>query len=90
MFLTNSRYAATPTVTVTTRDRREVRAVRLRRLPSPAGVRYTIARSDRLDIIAQRRYADSTRYWRVADANSELEATTLMRRPGRVVDVPET
>ena len=90
MFLSNSRYASVATIIVRTRDGREVTAVRLRRLPAATGEPYAVTRSDRLDIIAFRRYGDATRYWRVADANTELEAAALTARPGRVIQVPET
>lgn len=90
MFLSNSRYASVATITVHTHEGREVTAVRLRRLPAASGEPYTVTRSDRLDIIARRRYSDATRYWRVADANTELEAAALTARPGRVINVPET
>ena len=90
MFLPNSRYASVATITVRKRDGREVTAVRLRRLPPATGEPYEVTRSDRLDIIARRRYGDATRYWRVADANTELEAAALTARPGRVIQVPET
>jgi hypothetical protein len=89
MFLTNSRYAAVATITVRTRDGREVTAVKLRRLPTTPGSSYTVVAVDRLDIVARRRYEDATRFWHVADANTELEARAL-EASGRVIEVPET
>lgn len=94
MFLSNSRYALVATVVVRTRDGREVTAVKLRRLPSTEGSPYTVLAADRLDILARRRYEDATRYWHIADANSELEADVLEARAGsavrREIEVPET
>ena len=88
MFLDNSRYARVSQASAKTRDGREVAVVRLRRLPSVGGAPYTVIGADRLDILAQRRYGDGTRYWHVADANTELEAGALTRRAGRMIRVP--
>jgi hypothetical protein len=65
-----------------------VAAVKLRRLPAPPAVDYTVDAQDRIDTIAQRRTGDGTRFWHVADANSELEARALAE-PGRIIEVPE-
>lgn len=89
MFLSNSRYAGLPTAAVPLADGREATVVRLRRLPLTTGVQYAVQGHDRLDILAQRRYEDPTRYWHVADANTELEAATLTATAGRVIQVPE-
>lgn len=44
---------------------------------------------DQLDALSEARYGgDATRYWHIADANSELEAAELTREPGRVIDLP--
>jgi len=89
VFLQNSRYTNVATVAVRTRDGREVTAVKLRRLAAENGVALTVVRTDRLDITARRRYDDATRYWHIADSNTELEAVEL-DRPGRVIQAPET
>jgi len=89
MFIANSRYAGLATVTLHTRDGREVTAVKLRRLPSPTATAYTVLPADRLDIVARRRYDDGTRYWHIADANTELEAADLMTS-GRTIEAPES
>lgn len=88
MFLKNSRYYGLPTVTAVDRNGREVVAVKLRRLPATQGDDHAVTSSDRVDILADARYADATRYWRIADANSELEAEELTRQVGRVIEVP--
>lgn len=88
MFLDNSRYARVPTVTVIQRDGSTVSAVKLRRLPPTAGDPHTVIGIDRLDIMAQRKYADGTRFWHIADANSELQAGDLVATPGRVIAEP--
>lgn len=89
MFIKNSRYYGLPTVIATDADGREVQAVKLRRLPLTAGKSQIVKGGDQLDVMAQTRYQDATRYWHVADANSELEAEALVRHDGRVIQVPE-
>jgi hypothetical protein len=89
MFIANSRYAGLATVIIRTRDGREVTVVKLRRLPSPTATAYTVLPADRLDIVARRRYDDGTRYWHIADANTELEAADLVIS-GRAIEAPES
>ncbi|HEX6829702.1 MAG TPA: hypothetical protein VF104_12075 [Burkholderiales bacterium] len=88
MFLKNSRYYGLPTVLATDRGGRGVTAVKLRRLPATAGDGMVTGAADRLDILADARYGDATRYWHIADGNAELEAGELTRRPGRAIKVP--
>ena len=88
MLRDNSRYARLRQVTVSTRAGREVNAVVLRRLPPTAGERHVVAGNDCLDIMAQRQYSDATRFWHVADANTELMAQTLTARVGGLIRVP--
>ena len=89
MFLRNSRYSGVPTITATGPDGQTVTAVQLRVVPETPG-RPTLVRSgDKLDVMSDRYYRDGTRGWHIADANSELEANTLVRRDGRVIAVPE-
>jgi hypothetical protein len=88
-FLDNSRYFGLPTVEATDAAGRPVVAVKLRRLPATAGDPVIVEERDRLDILALARYNDSTRFWHIADANSELEAETLTAVPGRTIEVPK-
>lgn len=94
MFLENSRYFAVKTVETKSSDGRTVMAVTLRRLPYVAGTSVMVKGHDRLDVISQRRFSDPTLFWHIADANTELEATDLMKkRPNqkkaRTINVPE-
>lgn len=90
MFLKNSRYADLPTVAVPNpHGEGEVALVKLRRLPATPGEPRTVKAADALDTIAEKAYGDATRYWHVADANTELEAAELTRRPGRVIRQPK-
>jgi hypothetical protein len=89
MFLESSRYYRLPEVETTAKDGRRVKAVRLRRLPPLSGDPYEVKDSDRLDIMAQRQYKNSTWFWHIADANSELEANQLVQTPLRVINLPK-
>jgi nucleoid-associated protein YgaU len=85
-FSKNSRYFGQPTQTA---DGRQAEAVTLRILPDVPGDPYTVKEDDRLDLVADRLYRDPTRFWRIADANTELDARRL-NTPGRIIKVPKT
>lgn len=88
MFLKNSRYHGLPTETVTDRQGREVTMVKLRRLPATSGDAAAVTNHDRVDLIAHARYRDATQYWRIADANTELESESLTAVAGRTIRIP--
>jgi hypothetical protein len=90
MFLSNSRYAKVATVETTASTGEKVTALQLRRLTPVTGDPQTVQASDRLDLIAQAHYADATQFWHVADANSALDARTLVQTPGDTLAVPKT
>lgn len=54
-----------------------------------SGTATSVGSGEQLDVMSERRYRDATRYWHIADANSELEAGALVTVDGRVIDVPE-
>jgi len=89
MFLKTSRYAQLPQTQAPLSDGRVVSVIKLRRLPAIKGAEYIVKGNDRLDIIAERRYADGSRFWHIADANTELRARDLTREPGRDIRVAE-
>ena len=89
MFLPTSRYANLATVEARTRDGRTVSALKLRLLPVTAGRPRALKDNDQLDVMAQTAYADGTRFWHIADANTELKANDLLLPVGRVILVPE-
>jgi hypothetical protein len=89
MFLDTSRYHRVRQETVPHRRRGPVTVVALRRLPSTPGTPATVKQQDRLDVMAQRRYDNPTMFWRIADANTELEARDLVATTGRVITLPE-
>lgn len=90
MFLERSRYYKVKKSEVELASGRTVKAVLLRRLPTVEGVATVVKENDRLDIFAQRRYEDPTRFWHIADANTELKATDLVAETGRKILVPES
>ena len=77
MFDSNSRYAQNPIVEVESK-KGKVSVVKLRRLPFVPGNLTEIKGADRLDILAHRRFADGTKFWHIADSNTELEANALV------------
>lgn len=86
MFLETSRYYRVPQ-TDTVLNGRTVRAIRLRRLPTVQGIPYVVQGQDRLDILAHRQYGNATQPWRIADANTELEANELVKEPLREIQI---
>lgn len=78
MFEPNSRYAKIPVVEVETATGKKAGAVKLRRMPYTPGNLTEVKGTDRLDIIAHRKAKDGTKFWHVADANTELEANDLV------------
>ena len=94
MFIDNSRYIDVKNVDVETENGRVVSAIKLRRLPYAAGAPTVIKGNDRLDLMAQRQYSDGTKFWHIADANTELEANNLVAqrvqdKEVRIINVPE-
>jgi hypothetical protein len=89
MFRDGSRYFGLPTDTVPHPDGRTVTVVKPRRLPLTTGTPAQVQEKDRLDLLARTRLGDGTAFWRIADANTELEARRLEGPPGRVIDLPE-
>ena len=90
MFLDNSRYAKVAQDSIETRSGRTGTAIRLRPLPPVTGEPYHVLDRDRLDLLAQARYADGTRFWHIADANTVLEARELTAGTGATITVPRT
>jgi hypothetical protein len=88
MFLENSRYFGQNTMTVKLKDGRTVIVLQPRVLPAPAGASMALNRYDRLDIIALRQYQDATRFWHVADGNTQIEARLLTEPPVANSDTP--
>ncbi|HEX3227404.1 MAG TPA: hypothetical protein VHQ95_00485 [Pyrinomonadaceae bacterium] len=79
MFNDSSRYAKQKTVEVRLENGRTANAVTLRRIPPTDGVITEVKGGDRLDVTALRKYKNSTMFWHVADANTELQANDLVK-----------
>ena len=90
MFQKNSRYADVETVSQTQQNGKTVRAVKLRRLPETTGSEFTVRGNTRLDLIAHQKYGAPALFWRIADANTELQARALVQESGRTIFVPES
>jgi hypothetical protein len=90
MFLENSRYYQQSTVENTTPEGRTVLALKLRKLAAPSGPPHTVQDHDQLDVLAQQHYGDGTKFWHIADANTELQANDLVREPGTPLNLPAT
>lgn len=83
MFSKSSRYKNQKIVDAVSRDGRAVKAISIRRLPNTEGKLEDLKGNDRLDIIAQKRYDDSTMFWHIADANTELDSLNLIKEPDK-------
>jgi hypothetical protein len=79
MFKDSSRYARQKTVEGELKNGRSITAVTLRRIPPTEGAPTLVKANDRLDVMALRKYKDSTKFWHVADANTELQANELVK-----------
>jgi hypothetical protein len=79
VFTASSRYLNLKTVEVEIRNGRKINAVVLRRLPYATGVPTVVKGNDRLDVMSQRLYKDPTKFWHIADANTELQANELVQ-----------
>ena len=88
MFLPNSRYAKVATVTTRLATGEEVVALKRRQLTPAVGTPQSVVSGDRLDIIAQQQYADSTQFWHIADANTVLDSRELVAVAGDTLNVP--
>lgn len=73
MFSKLSRYRKLPNIVATNAQGRAVAAKSLRLLPAVSGTfRHTLEAGDRLDHLAYRYYKQSTKWWRICDANPEF------------------
>lgn len=89
MFNNDSRYKKVEVITETDAEGKSVSAVKLRRLPRVGGGDVMVKGNTRLDLLSKDFYNNPTKFWHIADANTELEATELTHEPGRIIKVPE-
>ena len=80
MFLNTSRYIKVPNVQLMLSDGTQVNAVKLRMIPTTQGQPTLVNTNDRLDVMSERSYGDSARYWHIADANTEMDSNKLLEQ----------
>ena len=89
MFFRGSRYESVLTLTHATAEGRTVRYKALRIVPEPRGsLTHVVRQDERLDRVAQDWFGNAELWWRVADANTELDPDALVAEPGRTITVP--
>ena len=89
MFTKSSRYYPLAELTYSAEDGREIVYKERRLVPrTPASGEVTIGQSDRLDLIAGRVLGDPLQFWRLCDANGELDPFELEAATGRAIKVP--
>lgn len=49
---------------------------------------YTVAQNERLDHLAFRYLGDPEQFWRIADANTAMNASDLTEPAGRTIEIP--
>ncbi len=88
MISKNSRYKKlSDTVTTDARGRR-LGSKTLRVMPDVAGTfQYAVEEGDRLDHLAYKAYKDSTRWWRICDANPEFMSPQAMLGKGPMATI---
>jgi hypothetical protein len=79
LFLQNSRYFNLDVVDAEDGSGRTVKAVKLRRLPFASGTPTLVKGNTRLDVMAQSKYGDGTKFWHIGDANTELQPNDLLK-----------
>lgn len=91
-FPANSRYAATPILTLVAADGTETAYLARRFVPAPdvyASIAiHSVTGHDRPDLIAAARLGDPLLAWRIADANRAMHPAELTREVGRALAVP--
>ena len=90
MFDSESRYYELADLTHTLPDGRKVLYKERRLVPQAGGPLETvIGQSDRLDLVAARTEGDPLRFWRICDANVELNPFMHQLNGSRVLRLPE-
>jgi hypothetical protein len=88
MFSITSRYQGIPTAVFELPDGRKVTYVRRRFLPHPEELtqigEHEVRVGERLDNIAYQAFGDPEQFWRIADANREMDPDELVRVGARL------
>jgi hypothetical protein len=89
MFFRGSRYENVPTAELTAPDGRLIRYVRVRLVEPPPGLpAYSVAQSDRPDLVAYKTLGDPEQFWQLCDANLVRQPADLTALPGARLIVP--
>lgn len=92
MFGTTSRYYSLENATLTTMNGRTITYKRRRIIPKADEmqllVEVTVNQGDRLDLITSRTLGDPEQFWRICDANNEINPVVLTSDPGRIIRIP--
>jgi hypothetical protein len=92
MFPPTSRYYGIETAKSVAADGGETVYLRRRFLPDLRTiivlVEHTVAEGDRLDNVTARYLGDPEQFWRVGDANEEMQPARLTAEVGRVIRIP--
>ena len=84
----SSRYAKTSTVIVTGPDGSQAEMLDIRDIPRPTWVlKITPDETDRLDLLADRYYRDSLKFWRICDASEQMDPFDVLS-PGQPLPIP--
>jgi hypothetical protein len=91
LFSKSSRYFKQSSDSILTKNGSSVSALKLRFLPETVGIETIVTETDRLDIISQQKYGDPTLFWHIADANTELDANSLIKqqKKDQKINIPE-
>jgi nucleoid-associated protein YgaU len=49
---------------------------------------HTVAEGDRTDLLAYRFYRDPLKFWKIADANDEMNPEQMLTKPGDKIIIP--
>jgi hypothetical protein len=92
MFPPTSRYYGIEIAKFVAADGRETVYLRRRFLPDLRTIivlsEHTVAEGDRLDNVTAGYLGDPEQFWRVGDANEEMEPDQLMVEVGRAIRIP--
>ena len=93
MFLKNSRYRDARRFTADDAGKLPCKGVRPRTIGKALGViEHVITEVDRLDLLARHYYGDDRLWWRILDANPDLQCgvdISLAARAGEVILIPK-
>ncbi|MFZ1425836.1 MAG: hypothetical protein WAS21_03590 [Geminicoccaceae bacterium] len=88
MFFRGSRYEPVPTAQLVREDGVEIAYKRIRFVRrDPAQMGHVVQDGERLDQIAWTVFRDPEMWWRIADANADLDPDALTERAGRVLGI---